>query len=159
MVVVPADLPMYPEPVEIRPGLFIGNAASSAYFWRQRKHIGAVVRLSPGPPLPPSLPVLRIIIDDDPNENIACYFHDTNHFIAGNLAEGRNVLIHCQQGVSRSATIMIAFLVSFLGMMVDDVMDIVRQRAPWISPNSGFMEQLYRSQNTLIRSAVLLYNN
>lgn len=145
---------MYPEPVEIRPGLYLGNAVSSTYYWRQRKNIGAVVRLAGGPPIHAGTQVLRIVINDDPSEDISRYFYETNRFIAENLAEGRNVLVHCQQGISRSSTIVIAFLMAFLHIGVDDAIDIVRERAPWIFPNPGFLDQLSAAESSLMRYGI-----
>ena len=51
---------------------------------------------------------LKIVVDDVDNENIGKYFAICNKFIS--LDEG-NVLVHCHKGVSRSATIVIAYLI------------------------------------------------
>jgi len=52
-----------------------------------------------------------IPVSDSPIENISQYFNETNQFIDEALKiENNNVLVHCHAGVSRSATICIAYL-------------------------------------------------
>jgi hypothetical protein len=52
------------------------------------------------------------------------------------------VLVHCQRGVSRSATVVIAYLMKHRGMSRDDAYVLVKGRRPLVDPNIGFWEQL-----------------
>ncbi len=52
---------------------------------------------------------LKISIDDSPFENISQFFGSCFEFISKNIKYG-NVFVHCVAGVSRSATIVIAYL-------------------------------------------------
>jgi len=54
---------------------------------------------------------LRIYIQDMGNEPIHDYFEDVGNFIDERAAKDQSVLIHCKSGVSRSATLVIAYLV------------------------------------------------
>jgi len=47
---------------------------------------------------------------DVPWENLSKYFLACNKFIKGALEQGGTVFVHCYAGVSRSATIVIAYL-------------------------------------------------
>jgi protein tyrosine phosphatase len=58
---------------------------------------------------------------------------------AGN---GGRVLVHCSQGVSRSTTIAIAYLMWKTNQTYDDMYKVVRAKRGVTSPNVGFMCQL-----------------
>jgi hypothetical protein len=52
------------------------------------------------------------------------------------------VYVHCYAGVSRSATLVIAYLMCHRGLSLIEAMRRVRRARPVICPNTGFMEQL-----------------
>ncbi|CAD7002647.1 unnamed protein product [Ceratitis capitata] len=52
------------------------------------------------------------------------------------------VLIHCNAGVSRAASIVIAYLILELRMTFDDAYGLVKSKRPCIQPNVGFIKQL-----------------
>jgi len=52
------------------------------------------------------------------------------------------VLVHCEMGVSRSATVVLAYLVRYHGMSRDEAYLAVRKRRPMVNPNPGFWKQL-----------------
>jgi hypothetical protein len=56
-------------------------------------------------------------------------------FIAGQLAAGRKVYIHCHAGVGRAPTLAAAYLVS-TGLTPNDAIAVVRAARPWIRMNS-----------------------
>lgn len=43
---------------------------------------------------------------------ISNYFQRVNQFIHLHIQEGHNVLVHCTLGVSRSATVLMAYLIN-----------------------------------------------
>ncbi|KAI9595301.1 dual specificity phosphatase, partial [Syncephalis fuscata] len=51
-----------------------------------------------------------ITVQDRPATNLIQYFNDTFTFIEDCISQGGNVLVHCMAGISRSATIVIAYL-------------------------------------------------
>ena len=59
------------------------------------------------------------------------------------------VLVHCQAGVSRSPTIVIAYLMRQFGISTNDAFNKVREKRPIISPNIVFMSQLMDYESRL----------
>jgi hypothetical protein len=52
------------------------------------------------------------------------------------------VLVHCQQGVSRSCAVVTAYLMAQNGRSVVEALEYVQKRRPQAQPNIGFMAQL-----------------
>ena len=52
------------------------------------------------------------------------------------------VLIHCQAGISRSASVVIAYLVYRFGWTVREAWERCGEARPYINPNDGFVNQL-----------------
>jgi len=70
---------------------------------------------------------------------------DTNSDTTENKTDdggGRGVLVHCRVGVSRSATVCIAYLLNRYGIPVEEGIRKLRQTRPVVQPNEGFMKQL-----------------
>jgi hypothetical protein len=88
------------------------------------------------------LEYFRVDVDDASHEPIKSYFQETIEFIANKIHRDERVLVHCRSGVSRSATIVLAFVVHHLQISVHDAFFLVRSKRPVIMPNLGFMDQL-----------------
>ena len=86
-----------------------------------------------------------IQINDHPKENIKQFFEETNEFIS---TCPKPLLIHCEMGQSRSATITIAYLLS-QGMKLHEAYHHVSSVRPFIEPNMGFWYQLYQYSQQL----------
>ncbi|XP_030060835.1 uncharacterized protein LOC115471273 [Microcaecilia unicolor] len=88
--------------------------------------------------------------DDDPEFNLSIYFYPAARYIraALNSPKGR-IFIHCAMGISRSATLVLAFLMICENMTLVDAIQTVSKHRD-ISPNSGFLEQLRQLDTTLV---------
>lgn len=62
---------------------------------------------------------------------------------------GKKVVVNCFAGVSRSTTIVLAYLMYKNKMSVQDAIYFVRSKRPIVNPNYGFVCQLYNLENTL----------
>lgn len=58
------------------------------------------------------------------------------------LAEHKKILVHCQCGISRSATLLIAFIMYYKNIDISLAYDFVKKKSPNISPNMNLMFQL-----------------
>ena len=98
--------------------------------------------------LPPKFPTdfaYKIIaVTDEPTTKLSNHFKDALDFIKNAIAEGKNVLVHCFAGVSRSASVVIAYLMKYHKMEFNAAVSFVRAKRPWINPNYGFQAQLRR---------------
>ncbi|KAG5829974.1 dual specificity protein phosphatase 19a [Anguilla rostrata] len=88
---------------------------------------------------------------DLPDTVITSYFDECFQFINQAESEKGVVLVHCNAGVSRSAAVVIGYLMSKEGLAFDDAFAAVKVARPAICPNPGFLEQLkkYRPQGEL----------
>lgn len=91
---------------------------------------------------PDKFKYLTILIDDHQSENIHQYFNKTNAFILSTLIGNGRVLVHCAAGVSRSPTIVIAYLIEHHNFTPQTALKHIRLMRPIVEPNFGFMNQL-----------------
>ncbi|XP_029533141.1 dual specificity protein phosphatase 10 [Oncorhynchus nerka] len=91
----------------------------------------------------------RLPATDSNKQNLRQYFEEAFEFIEEAQQAGTGLLIHCQAGVSRSATIVIAYLMKHTWMTMTDAYKFVKTRRPIISPNLNFMGQLLEFEEDL----------
>ncbi|KAJ6548551.1 protein-tyrosine phosphatase-like protein [Mycena capillaripes] len=84
----------------------------------------------------------RIDMDDSPSAALLPHLAPACDYIRAALARGENVLVHCHQGVSRSASIVIAYLIRDRGMGYDAAYEFAKSRRACIRPNPGFVATL-----------------
>jgi len=85
---------------------------------------------------------LFIKANDFPNEDLLSYFEECYQFISDGLEKGHKVLVHCMAGVSRSATIVISYLMIKNSITFEQAFDLVKKKRSFIKPNPGFTRQL-----------------
>lgn len=95
---------------------------------------------------------LRCPISDKPDSNIRAYFEEAHQFIKEALSSKEDrVLVHCQAGVSRSATICISYFMAIEGMNLEAAFSFVKSKRPIINPNAGFMKSLKEFETFLLK--------
>ena len=95
-----------------------------------------------------------ISIMDFDSENIIQYFGECLNFIKGE----EKVFVHCAAGESRSATIVIAYLMWKKKLTFDKAYDFVKQKRPRIYPNFGFRQQLQMFEKLLFENGFNISN-
>lgn len=88
------------------------------------------------------LKYFRVPVEDTTSANIAQYFDRATAFIERARHQKQNILVHCQQGMSRSASIVIAWLIRFHGLSLHNAYWLSKKRRHCVSPNPSFMLQL-----------------
>ena len=63
------------------------------------------------------------------------------------------VLVHCQAGISRSATICLAYLMMKKRVRLEEAFEFVKQRRSIISPNFSFMGQLLQFESQVLATS------
>lgn len=94
----------------------------------------------------PGISYYRVDVEDMSREPIDMYFEEASDFISESLENRENVLVHCRSGVSRSSTIVLAFLVLSMGMRLFDAFFLLRSKRGIITPNIGFMGLLIKAE-------------
>ncbi|KIJ36307.1 hypothetical protein M422DRAFT_212249 [Sphaerobolus stellatus SS14] len=84
----------------------------------------------------------QILLDDTDDADALAHFPACNQWIDAEIKKGRGVLVHCQAGMSRSATIVAAYLMHKQRIDVQTAVEMIRKVRPSIQPNPGFMAQL-----------------
>jgi len=87
--------------------------------------------------------ILRVSVRDLPSENISHYFEDVNNFIETALSdESSKVLVHCSAGISRSPTLVLAYMIKKEHITVNEALTKMRKYRSIVDPNLGFIFQL-----------------
>jgi protein-tyrosine phosphatase len=98
--------------------------------------------LSLDPIYPNDFTYKNVHVRDVSHENLTQYFDECVDFIDSAVKSGGKVLVHCSYGISRSASIVIAYLMKKHAMTYDEAYDYVKSHRDIIEPNDGFKEQL-----------------
>ncbi|CAL4062979.1 unnamed protein product [Meganyctiphanes norvegica] len=85
---------------------------------------------------------MRIPVNDNFSEKLLPYFNEAFNFIDKVREGGGYVLVHCLAGISRSATVAIAYVMKHLRLSFEEAYMYVKNRRPTISPNINFVGQL-----------------
>lgn len=94
---------------------------------------------------------LGVPATDIMNFQLCQYFTKCADYIDAALKSRGKVLVNCKVGASRSATIVLAFLMIKRHLQVQDAVRLVRAKRE-ICPNDGFLQQLCDLNETLKRN-------
>ncbi|KAL6777000.1 hypothetical protein ACKKBF_B19820 [Auxenochlorella protothecoides x Auxenochlorella symbiontica] len=98
----------------------------------------------------PELEYRTLYLQDTPAEDITCIMYDVFDFIQAAVGHGADpagrVLLHCSQGVSRSVSLTIAYLMWREGRPYEEVFASVKAARGIANPNIGFVCQLLQWQ-------------
>ena len=139
-------------PAQVAPGLYLGDRKDAKDRSALRRlNIQSIVNCTPPKSEDPAagcpsffereLRYLRVPIYDSPAEDAAEHFAAVLDFIASRLHYG-GVLVHCNRGVSRSATFVVAHLMKARALDPAAALELVRAARPQAEPNAAFLKQL-----------------
>ncbi|KAH9478381.1 Dual specificity protein phosphatase MPK-4 [Psilocybe cubensis] len=129
---------------EIIPGLWIGDLASALDVEELKSHsIFSILSAMRGRvTIHETFIRHQIKLDDTEDEDILTHFLPSINFIQEELDKGRGVLVHCQAGISRSSTIVAAYLMYSQKIDPNAALALIKQKRPNVEPNQGFLYQL-----------------
>lgn len=93
---------------------------------------------------------MKIALEDMPEQSITQCLDETYDFIDIHLSKNYRVLVHCAAGKSRSASIVIAYLMRKKQWSFDQSLEYVKSKRPIVEPNAGFIKQLQEYQTRII---------
>jgi atypical dual specificity phosphatase len=82
---------------------------------------------------------LQIKINDYPDEQLSVHLPSTYDFIHESPGP---VYVHCRMGISRSPSVVIAYVGRRFNMTFDEAYEVVERKRPCIMPNHGFKMQV-----------------
>lgn len=148
--------------VDTKPDLNVGNIFEFLYFGSQdiacdinilnALKITDILSVGITVPLHDNFTYKFIEAYDLPSFNIKDIFDDCFLYIENIRMLGRCVFIHCNAGISRSPTIIIAYVMKYLKMSFVDAFELVKKARISINPNAGFISQLKDYENHLKNS-------
>jgi len=98
----------------------------------------------------PNITYKKIVIRDAEDEDINSYFNECFEFIQEALSKNGIVLVNCQLGMSRSATIVAMYLMKKHKWSAPDAIHFIQVRRS-ISLNSGFLSQLKKYEKEIYK--------
>ncbi|KAG5869447.1 hypothetical protein JTB14_026091 [Gonioctena quinquepunctata] len=90
----------------------------------------------------PAFAYLTLDIADDVTENIIRFFPKVRQFIDEALSNNCKVLVHGNSGNSRSATLVLAYIMEKYGLTCSEALHYVKEKRASVDPNEGFRAQL-----------------
>ncbi|KAJ8393965.1 hypothetical protein AAFF_G00054980 [Aldrovandia affinis] len=143
-------------PVEILPFLFLGSAHhASKRDMLDGMGISALLNVSSNCPnhFEGTYQYKCIPVEDNHKEDISSWFSEAIEFIDSVKDSNGRVLVHCQAGISRSATICLAYLMKRKRVRLEEAFEFVKQRRSIISPNFSFMGQLLQFESQVLATS------
>jgi len=167
--------PMRRDMQEILPGLYLGpyNAATKSRFSTLithgithiiciRQSIEAhIIRAN----FPDKIKYLVVDMADTWTQNLISHLSECQSFIEECLSSGGKCLVHGNLGISRSAAVVIAYVMVKQQMTFKEALEFTQNRRYCINPNDGFKQQLqeyemiYKAQNTMLQGGQCSQNN
>ncbi|BFZ09364.1 hypothetical protein BsWGS_12403 [Bradybaena similaris] len=145
------DLFMFSQVAEITRCLYLSSAA--AVRGERIRTLGITHVINVTQEIPnlqmPNLESLQIHIEDTPSARLGLYFDRCADKIDQVETRGGKTLVHCVAGVSRSASICIAYLMKYKRMPLDQAYKHVKKCRSVIQPNVGFWKQLIEFERRL----------
>ncbi|XP_054629971.1 dual specificity protein phosphatase 18 [Dunckerocampus dactyliophorus] len=99
---------------------------------------------------PHGVEYIHIPLSDSPSTPLADHFDDVVDKIHQTALCGGRTLVHCNAGVSRSATLCMAFLVKHHSVTLLEAHARVKTCRPMVRPNNGFWKQLIQYEKELL---------
>ncbi|KAI8046929.1 dual specificity protein phosphatase 18 [Drosophila gunungcola] len=144
----------FPGLSRLTPSLILCGAAAVVPAYMDKLGVSCVINVAPELPDTP-LPshgnplYLRINAQDRSEVDLYKYFDEVADLIEEVRLSGGCSLVHCVAGVSRSASLCLAYLMKHARMSLREAYEHVQSIRPQVRPNSGFFQQLRRYEQEI----------
>lgn len=131
---------------KIEENLYIGNRRGAADLSLlkayQIRRVVQIQNFDVQPFFPGQFNYLRFHMPDSPKSQISSMVSSALPFIAQGIALNEPVFVHCDAGVSRSGSVIVAYLMASRGLNFEEAVAVAREARACIRPNRGFEMQL-----------------
>jgi len=129
---------------QIIDNLWIGDFMSSQQYPILRelgiKHVIAAMRQKYK--TPDDFTLHRVLVEDTNRTNMLAHVEETSDIIKKALAANEGILVHCQAGVSRSTTLVAAYLMREFSLTADEAISQISAIRSQVEPTEFFLHQL-----------------
>lgn len=94
--------------------------------------------------------IIRIGIHDTPSEPLDKILPHIIPVLLIAIQDGKRILVHCQAGMSRSASVAIALLSKYDTLSYEEALQLVKSKRPICQPNEGFSKMLEAYCKTIL---------
>lgn len=125
--------------------IYIGNILdASNRKWLDSHHVTHIINATNDIPnyFPNDFNYLKLGLDDHPTQSLYEIMEPSYKFIYKAIDNGGTVFIHCHAGKSRSASVVIYFLMKIKGMTYIQALTYIKKYRSIVEPNIGFARQL-----------------
>ncbi|XP_018021032.1 protein phosphatase Slingshot, partial [Hyalella azteca] len=84
----------------------------------------------------------NIRVYDNEKTDLLCHWEETYRYINAIKERGSKVLVHCKMGISRSASVVIAYAMKAYNLNLVRATELVRSKRSCVKPNQAFALQL-----------------
>lgn len=140
----------FSKPTHIIDNIYLGSAFNAANFSQLSDldiHVIINVTKEISIHFPDNYLYKKFELYDNDNENIGKYLNDIYNFIEEQ--QHKKIFIHCKMGASRSASVVIFYLMKKYNMNLDSAIDFVKKKRMIINPNSRFIETLSQMEQKI----------
>lgn len=133
--------------------VYLGGSDAAAPNVLKAHGITRVVRLYAGPPdaQAPGVQYFVFPAQDSSDFDIRPVAVEAVQQILKARAAGEKILVHCHAGISRSATVVVLYLMIRYGVPLATALPALREIRPCVNPNPGFLACLAATDSRLAR--------
>lgn len=99
--------------------------------------------------IPDSVKLLHVRITDAESSDISTHFDRAGEFIDQEINDGGRVLVHCAAGISRSTSLVLAYLVRYRNYDLRNAFNLVKSSRKVVRPNNGFFQHLINYERSI----------
>lgn len=135
---------------KILPNLYLGNFKDARDREQlARNNITHILSIhDSAAPILKEMTYLCITAADLPTQNLTQHFKQSIRFMHESRLKEEGCLVHCLAGISRSVTLVVAYIMTVTGMGWQEVLAAVKVVRPCAGPNLGFQQQLKEFEAT-----------